>query len=459
LSGKNVAIILAGGSGVRFGAEKPKQLVKLAGKTVIEHTIEKFEKHPMIDKIYLVVNPSYRDYIEELIKGKFSKVKKVLNGGKTRQESSSIGIMACEDEDENVLVHDAVRPFVSAEIISEMVEQLKTHVAVDVAIPSPDTIIQINDEHYIVDIPQRKYMWRGQTPQGFKKDILLKAHKLAIENGIENASDDCSLVLKLNLGDIFVISGSKFNIKITYPLDIHIADKIFQIYQIKIPEVSSDELKKYFRDKVVVVFGGTSGIGLEICNLTKSYGSRVYSLSRRVGVDIRNYDSVKKALDEIYEKEKRIDVVVVSSGVLKRAFIESADIETIREQIETNLMGNILVAKASIPYLKESHGSITFFASSSYTRGRMGYTPYSSSKAALVNFVQGFSDEVSEYGICANVVSPERTATPMRVMNFGKEDPNKLLSPEFVALATLKTIASRVTGSVISVTVADEKGS
>ncbi len=458
MSGKNVAIILAGGSGVRFGAEKPKQLVKLAGKTVIEHTIEKFEKHPLIDKIYLVVNPSYRDYIEELIKGKYSKVKKVLNGGKTRQESSSIGITACEEEDENILVHDAVRPFISAEIISEMIKQLENHVAIDVAIPSPDTIIQINDEHFIVDIPQRKYMWRGQTPQGFKKDVLLKAHNLAKEKGIENASDDCSLILKLSLGDIYVISGSKYNIKITYPLDIHIADKIFQIYEIKIPEIAPDKLKKYFNNKVVVVFGGTSGIGLEICNLARSYGSKVYSLSRRNGVDIRDYNSIQKALSEIHAKEKRIDVVVISSGVLKRAFIESADLDTIREQIETNLIGNILVAKAALPYLKESHGSITFFASSSYTRGRMGYTPYSSSKAALVNFVQGFSDEVFEYGICASVISPERTATPMRVMNFGKEDPQKLLSPEFVALATLKTIASRITGAVIGVTVADEKG-
>ena len=227
---KNLAIILAGGSGSRLKNELPKQFLKLAGKCIIEHTIEKFENHFGIDSIYIITNPLYYDKTMELIKkNSYKKIKKILKGGKTRQESSYIGISAVSDDFENILIHDAVRPFISSDIIDNIIEKLNKYDAIDVAVPSPDTIIRIDENSIIKDIPERKYLRRGQTPQAFKLKLIKKAHELALKEGFSSATDDCSLILKYKLSDIYVVNGSDFNIKITYPIDIHMADKIFQI--------------------------------------------------------------------------------------------------------------------------------------------------------------------------------------------------------------------------------------
>jgi len=454
---KVVAIILGGGVGNRFNSEVPKQFVKLAGKLVIEHTIEVFEKHPLIDEVYVVVHKKFYNLMEDIIqRNVYKKVKKCLIGGVTRQESSKIGVFACEDDVGKVLIHDAVRPFVSEETITNVILALDKFPAVDVAIPSADTIIEVSNKKIIRDIPPRKYLLRGQTPQGFQLPVIKKAHTLAEKDGYSGAVDDCSLILKYDLGSIYVVDDSEYNMKITYPIDIHIADKIFQIYKVKLPNIDLKTLKKGLNNKVVVVFGGTSGIGLEICKICKELGGNSYCFSRRTGVDIRDFESIKKALKEVYKNNNRIDSVVCTAGILKMSLIETAKISDIIDQININLLGNILVGKASIPYLKETRGSLIFFASSSYTRGRSGYTPYSASKAALVNFVQGFADEVSHYGIKVNVINPERTDTPLRRKQFGNEDTTLLLSPRFAALTTLKAVVSDITGAVIEVRKMDE---
>ena len=454
---KTVAIILAGGTGSRFNSEIPKQFVKLAGKLAIEHTIDVFERHPLVDEIYLVVHKNFYNYMEEIVqRNAYKKVKKILIGGATRQESSKIGVFGCEGDVEKVLIHDAVRPFVSEEIITKVILALDRFPAVDVGIPTTDTIVEVTDEGIIKNIPDRKYLLRGQTPQGFKLPIIKEAHMLAEKEGYKNATDDCSLIYRYNLGNICVVEGSEYNMKITNPIDIHIAEKIFQIYKVKLGNISPKNLKEKLNGKVIVVFGGTSGIGLEICRISKIFGAYAYGLSRKTGVDIRDFERLKEVLEQIYKVHNKIDAVVCTAAILKLGFIETAEVSEIVEQISTNLIGSILVAKASIPYLKQTQGSLIFFTSSSYTKGRRGYTSYSASKAALVNFVQGFSEEVAQYGIRVNAINPERTDTPMRRKNFGLEDKNLLLSPSFVAYVTLATIASDITGTVIEVRKLDE---
>ncbi len=455
---KNLAIILAGGSGSRLKNETPKQFLKLAGKLIIEHTIEKFEKHPDIATIFIVTNPLYYDKTIEIIeKNSYKKVKRILKGGSTRQESSYIGISSASDEYDNVLIHDAVRPFLSSEIIDKITDKLYKYDAIDVAIPSPDTIIRIDDKNLIKEIPERKYLRRGQTPQAFKLSLIKKAHNLALKEGFLNATDDCSLVLKYGLSEIFVVNGSDFNIKITYPIDIHIADKIFQIKNERIKKIDNKSLRKFFKDKVIIIFGGNSGIGKSIFDTLKKIKAKPYSLSSSNGTDIRDYSNCEKSLKNIYEKEGRIDGVIITAARLKFGFIETMDLKDLKEQIETNLLGNIYAAKASIPYLKESKGSIIFFASSSYTRGRSGYSPYSASKAGIINFAQALADELIEYNIKVNIVNPERASTPMRFNAFGKEDDSTLLSPEFIALHTLNIMTKEITGSIFDIRVIDEK--
>lgn len=228
---KNLAIILAGGTGSRIEGELPKQFLTLAGKTILHHTILKFETHPHIHHVFLVTNGAFMDRSEEIVRlGGFKKVVKILNGGDTRQDSSRIGVSAAGPETYgNVLIHDAARPFVSKEIIDDILEKLDTCAAVNVAIPSPDTIVEIDDGDFIKNVPDRRYLRRVQTPQGFQLSVIREAHRLALENNITDATDDCSLILKLNLAPVSVIEGSPLNIKITYPMDLQLAEKIMEI--------------------------------------------------------------------------------------------------------------------------------------------------------------------------------------------------------------------------------------
>ena len=221
---KNYGIILASGIGSRYSSDIPKQFVKIAGKTVLEHTLDVFENSLYIDEIILVITPDYRHVAEGiLLKNNYKKISKLLNGGETRKESSSIAIHSIEDEEANVLIHDCARPFVSQRIIKDCVEALKTYQAVDVAIPCTDTVIKVKDG-IIENIPNRHELMCSQTPQCFKLSLIKKVHKLSEKDN--TFTDDCSIIMKYNPADIYIVTGEAENIKITYPDDIYIAEQI-----------------------------------------------------------------------------------------------------------------------------------------------------------------------------------------------------------------------------------------
>jgi len=446
---KTYAVILASGKGQRFKSDIPKQFTKLAGKLLIEHTISVFEKHSLVDEIIVVTLEDYISKLEELIiKNNWRKVSKLLIGGKTRQDSSFIGINAIEEEEAYVLIHDAVRPFVSNKTISEVIRRLSEYEAVDVAIPSTDTVIKINDQRLIEEIPERKYLWRGQTPQGFRLSIIKKAHLLARKENFRNVTDDCGLITYYKLGNVFVVKGEEENIKITNPLDIYIADKIFQL---RTQRLLGDYNLQSLKGKVGVVFGSSRGIGKSILELGKELGIKVYGFSRSSGVDIRNLEEVRTTLTEVYENENKIDFVVVTAGILRKKPLVNFSLSEIMEQVNVNYLGSINVSRAAFPFLRESKGHLILFTSSSYTRGRAFYSIYSSTKAAIVNFVQALSEEWDPFGIKVNAVCPERTATPMRFENFGEEPMETLLSPKKVAEETLKILLTDITGQIIEV--------
>lgn len=445
---KNYAIILASGDGIRSGLDVPKQFVKIAGKSVLEHTLGIFQANPQIDEVIVVTHSSYIDFVNQiLLKNGFSKVKSVKKGGETRRESSYIGLNSIKDENAKVLIHDAVRPFVSQRIIDECIKALDTYKAVDVAITSADTIIRVNSENIIDEIPQRKFLRRGQTPQAFDLKTIKKAHELAAQDETVSVTDDCGLILKYNLGEVYVVEGDDSNIKITYPIDIEIADKLFQL---KTYNGSSQDFSR-LKDKVIVVFGGNSGIGESVCILAKNSGAIVYPYSRTNGVDITNIKSVSAGLNKVHENHKKIDYIINTAGILESGEINSRTLEDMENEIKTNYFGCINVAKAAYEYLKETKGGLLFFSSSSYTRGRKNYAVYSSSKAAVVNFTQALAEEWEETGIKVNVIVPERTATKMRFKNFGKEPEGTLLTPECAAKAALNTLLDGTTGQIINV--------
>lgn len=451
----NIAVILAGGSGTRLGNDTPKQFLKVAGKQVIEHTIDVFENCRQIDEICIVSKPEFVTDVEELvIKNQYKKVKKILNGGKERYDSSLAAINAYTDDSINMLFHDAVRPLVNERIINDCIIALEQYNAVDVAAKTTDTIISVDDNECIDFIPNRVKLRNGQTPQCFKRGTIKRAYELALADPNFTTTDDCGTVRRyLPDEPIYVVAGENSNMKLTYVEDLFLLDKLFQLRtQSGEQKHLSEQAQKGLSEKVIVIFGGSYGIGGEMIQIANKHHARAYSFSRsQNGCDVSNTDDVRAALQHVIDKEGRIDVVVNTAGVLVKEALTSMSQEAITASINVNLLGVINVAREAFPYLRDTRGSLLYYTSSSYTRGRMMYSLYSATKAAIVNFVQAIAEEWHDFGIRVNCINPERTKTPMRVQNFGNEPEGTLLPAEDVAIASLNTAFSNATGEVIDV--------
>ena len=429
--------------------------MKVAGKQVIEHTIDVFERCRRIDEICIVCRQDFISEVEEfVVKNGYHKVKKVLTGGKERYDSSLAAINAYTDDNDNLLFHDAVRPLVSERIIEDCIEALKKYNAVDVAAKTTDTIISVDGNECIDFIPNRARLRNGQTPQCFKRGTIRQAYELALADPQFTTTDDCGTVRRyLPEEKIYVVAGENSNMKLTYVEDLFLLDKLFQLRTQRGDQKHlSSEAMEGVREKVIVVFGGSYGIGGEICNICSQHGAHVYSFSRsQNGCDVADSESVGKALLMVREKEGRIDVVINTAGILVKEPLVSMTPTVIRQSLNVNLLGSINVAREAFPYLKQSRGALLFYTSSSYTRGRMMYSIYSATKAAIVNFVQAIAEEWHDFGIRVNCINPERTKTPMRVQNFGNEPEDSLLAAEDVAVVSLNTVFSEATGEVIDV--------
>ena len=452
---KNIAIILAGGSGARLGAMVPKQFQKVAGKKIIEHTIDVFENNEQIDEIAIVSREDYIPEVEQMVvNNHYVKVKKILQGGKERYHSSLSAIEAYTDDNDNLLFHDAVRPLVNDRIIADCIKALERYEAVDVAVKTTDTVVQVDENNCISNIPPRAQLRNGQTPQCFKRGVIKRAYDIALADPGFQTTDDCGVVRRY-LPDVpvFVVDGEVFNMKVTYVEDLFLLDKLFQLKTVEgnQKEVSA-RAKAELPNKVMVVFGGSYGIGEEIVKCARDLGAVVYSYSRsQNGVDVTDIEQVSRALAEVYPRNGRIDYVVCTAGVLVKQPLSAMSTDDIVRSVNVNYMGVVNVAKASYEYLRESRGSILFYTSSSYTRGRMMYSIYSSTKAAIVNLTQALSEEWFGDAIRVNCINPERTRTPMRRQAFGIEPEGSLLEPLNVAIASVNTLVSKCTGEVIDV--------
>ncbi len=448
---RNIAIILAGGVGSRLGMSTPKQFFKVAGKMVVEHTVDVFERNPHIDEIAIVSNPILiNDFENIVLRNKWHKVKKILKGGKERYDSSLSAIRAYDKEDVNLIFHDAVRPLVSQRIVNDVIKALKEHRAIDVAIPSADTIIEVDGDDYITSIPDRSRLRRGQTPQAFDRQLIADAYERALKDPQFRTTDDCGVVRRYTDEPVYVVRGEESNMKLTYREDTYMLDKLFQLKNTEPTDIA--HVNDVFRDKVAVVFGGSYGIGKHVVDMLQKNGARVFSFSRSENnIDVSRRDHVAHAMNEAHELAGHIDYVICTAGVLNKEPLATMDYTTIQTAVQTNYMGTVNVALEAYPYLKQTEGKLIFFTSSSYTRGRAFYSIYSSTKAAIVNFVQAVAQEWDGDGIKINCINPERTKTPMREKNFGIEPDDSLLMPERVAEATLQTLASDCTGQVIDV--------
>ena len=226
----NIAVVLAGGIGARVGGNMPKQLLPLAdGKTILEHSVAAFDEADCIDEVCIVMHPDYICEAENMLEANnWTKVRHIIPGGKERWESSVNAIRLYQDKLEsaqfataNILLHDAARPFVSQRIISDVCEALKEHEAVVVAIPSTDTVYEMQNG-CVARIPNRSTIMRAQTPQAFRLSLIAEAYAVETQYiASVQATDDCGVVHK-NLPNIpiHIVLGEEQNKKITFKEDI-----------------------------------------------------------------------------------------------------------------------------------------------------------------------------------------------------------------------------------------------
>lgn len=452
---RTVAVVLAGGTGARVGLGIPKQLLKIAGKPIIEHTIAVFEAAPEVDEIIVLMAAGYVGEARQIVdRAGFRKVTRVIEGGGTRNATTRLALDAVGPDDCNILFHDAVRPLLSGRIVRECINALWTYAAVDVAIPSADTIIYVDADDCISDIPVRAHLRRGQTPQAFRSGTIREAYRLAAADPEFNATDDCGVVLRyLPEVPIKVISGADENIKVTHPVDVHLADKLFQLAAAQTPRPLNERAyTEELSGRTIVIFGGSYGIGHHLAEIARGFGAEVFSFSRSTtGTHVERAEDVEAALRTAFDATGRIDHVVLTAGILQMGVLAEMDDASIDQMLQVNFVAPVTIARRALPYLRQTRGQLLLYTSSSYTRGRARYALYSATKAALVNLTQALADEWSESGVRVNCVNPERTATPMRTRAFGEEPEHTLLAAATVARASLDVLLSSLTGQVIDV--------
>ena len=227
---KAEAILVAGGQGTRMGTSVPKQLLELGGSTILEHTLNPFVECRDIQSIVIVAATNIFEHIERIVQERFRGTKSidVVQGGSRRQDSVYNGLMALGQDTDIVAVHDSVRPFITSGLITDCIRSADKFGAVSVMRPLKETVKHVQDGT-VVETPERSKLWITQTPQAFRKELIVEAHNNAEEHGFA-VTDDCMLVERLG-HTVHVIKGSDINIKITTQTDFAVAKTILKLFK------------------------------------------------------------------------------------------------------------------------------------------------------------------------------------------------------------------------------------
>ena len=231
---RTVAVVLAGGSGRRFGSDSPKQLSVLGGKTLIEHCVRAFDRAPAIDEVLVVAAADIRQQVHDDLAARYPKLTHVIQGGATRTDSTRealhwLGTRLSDDS--KVLVHDAARPLVDQRTIADCIAALERYDAAGVVVPSSDTIVEVANG-VIQRVLPRDTLARCQTPQGFRLSVIMAAYRLADADpafASVPATDDCGVLLRyLPAVPVAAVQGSERNLKVTYTADLAIAQTLLE---------------------------------------------------------------------------------------------------------------------------------------------------------------------------------------------------------------------------------------
>ena len=222
----NIAMIFAGGRGVRMGSGIPKQFLEIHGKPVLVHTLDLFQEHDMIDKIYISVLEDYIGKTQKLVdRYGLNKVVSIIPGGATAQDSIYNVLKDAEKENDGdsiVLLHDGVRPFVSYDTIKQNIESVQKYGSAITCTACYETILLSKSGEKVDSVPYRKDTFAAQAPQSFRLKDIIAAHDevRAINPSYENMVDACTIMTTLGK-EVHMIPGNRGNIKVTTPEDVY----------------------------------------------------------------------------------------------------------------------------------------------------------------------------------------------------------------------------------------------
>ncbi len=227
-------LVLAGGIGQRMGSDIPKQYLTVGGKAIISHTVKTFLSHAGLDRVIVLVPADWIDYTKDVFERDFGPQDRldVIAGGALRNDTIMNGIRHIKenypyDEETILITHDAVRPFVTAEIIDANIEALRTYTACDTVVPATDTIVRSTDQETIESVPNRAELYQGQTPQSFRLTTFENLYNSLTEEE-KNILTDAAKVFVLKGETVALVKGASANIKVTYPSDIALAKAILE---------------------------------------------------------------------------------------------------------------------------------------------------------------------------------------------------------------------------------------
>ena len=229
----NIAIIFAGGSGVRMGAGVPKQFLEINGKPILIHTLQLFQEHEEIDKIYLAVSQDFIRYTQQLaLDYRIDKIAAIVPGGETAQDSIYNALVKAEQEnadDSVVLIHDGVRPFVEYGVISDNIESVQKYGSAITSTLCYETILVSRDGQQVDELPPRKDSYAAQAPQSFFLKDILEAHRAirAVNPTYENMVDACTIYRELGKQP-HMVQGNRGNMKVTTPEDVYMFRALIQ---------------------------------------------------------------------------------------------------------------------------------------------------------------------------------------------------------------------------------------
>jgi len=229
----NIAIIFAGGSGVRMGAGMPKQFLEVNGKPIIIHTLKLFQKHPDIDKIIVSVLPDYIPHMKSLAEEySITKIEDIIPGGETAQDSIYNALIRAKETnpgDSIVLLHDGVRPFITRDVITNNIEGVKKNGNAITTTACFETILISREGKNVDEVPFRKETFAAQAPQSFRLDDIIAAHDEIRKRPekYENMVDACTIMKTIGK-DVHMVEGNRGNIKVTTPEDVYMYRALLQ---------------------------------------------------------------------------------------------------------------------------------------------------------------------------------------------------------------------------------------